>query len=246
MPRDARMAADITDSMRAEEIRAQYVAIVESSNDAIIAKNLDGVISAWNAAAERMFGYTEYEALGQPIKLIIPPDLYEEENGLVRRLRAGERIERCETVRITKAGNRIDVSLTISPLRDSTGRIVGCSKIARDITEAKQAEAALRQSEQRAEEALRESEERFRLIANTAPVMIWMSGADREITFLNQIWLDYTGRPLETTLGRQQADVLHPDEAERCREVYWKAFEQREPFRMEPGSVVTTANIAGW
>ncbi len=118
-------------------------------DDAIIAKNLDGVISAWNAAAERMFGYTEHEVIGQSIATIIPPDLRDEERGLVSRLRAGERIERYETIRLTKAGERIDVSLTISPLRDPAGRIVGCSKIARDITEAKQAEAALRQSEQR-------------------------------------------------------------------------------------------------
>ena len=84
-----------------------------------------------------------------------------------------------------------------------------------------------------AEEALRESEERFRLIANTAPVMIWMSGAEKQITYLNQTWLDYTGRPLDAVLGQRRAEVLHPDEAERCREVYEKAFEQREPFQME-------------
>ena len=134
---------------RAEEIRLRYAAIVESSHDAIIAKNLDGVISAWNAAAERMFGYTEREAIGQPITMIIPPNLHEEERDIQRRLRAGERIDHYETVRVTKAGERIDVSLTISPLRDPAGRIIGCSKIARDITKAKQAEAALRQSEQR-------------------------------------------------------------------------------------------------
>ena len=84
-----------------------------------------------------------------------------------------------------------------------------------------------------AEEALRESEERFRLIANTAPVMIWMTGAEKRITYLNQTWLDFTGRPLDAVLGQRQTDVLHPDEAERCREVYVKAFEQREPFQME-------------
>ena len=133
------VAADITDLKRAEEIRSQYAAIVESSDDAIIAKNLDGVISAWNAAAERMFGYTAHEAIGQPITMIIPPDLHDEEHDILRRLRAGERIEHYETVRVTKAGERIDVSLTISPLRDPAGRIVGCSKIARDITKAKQA-----------------------------------------------------------------------------------------------------------
>ena len=116
------VAADITDLKRAEEIRAQYAAIVEFSDDAIIAKNLDGVISAWNAAAERMFGYTEHEAIGQPITMIIPPDLYDEEHDILRRLRVGERVEHFETVRVTKAGKRIDVSLTISPLRDPSGQ----------------------------------------------------------------------------------------------------------------------------
>jgi PAS domain S-box-containing protein len=144
--RETRVTDDVT---RAEEIRARYAAIVESSNDAIIAKNLDGVISAWNAAAERMFGYAEHEAIGRPILMIIPPDLAAEEHDLLRRLRAGERIQHCKTVRITKAGERLNVSLTISPLRDATGRIIGCSKIARDITAATRAEAALRQSEQR-------------------------------------------------------------------------------------------------
>ena len=106
------MAADATDLTRAEEIRLRYAAIVESSDDAIIAKTLDGVISAWNAAAERMFGYTEREAIGQPITMIIPPELYDEERDILRRLRAGERVEHYETVRFTKAGERIDVSLT--------------------------------------------------------------------------------------------------------------------------------------
>ena len=113
-------AADPSDLGRAEEIRAQYAAIVESSNDAIIAKSLDGVISAWNAAAERMFGYTEHEAIGQPITMIIPPNLCDEEQDILRRLRAGERVDHYETVRVTKAGEHIDVSLTISPLRDPT------------------------------------------------------------------------------------------------------------------------------
>ena len=143
------VATDATDRRRADEIRLRYAAIVESSDDAIIAKTLDGVISAWNPAAERMFGYTEHEAIGQPITMIIPPQLYDEEHDILRRLRAGERVDHYETIRITKAGERIGVSLTITPLRDPARGIVGCFKIARDITKAKQTEAALRQSEQR-------------------------------------------------------------------------------------------------
>jgi PAS domain-containing protein len=97
-----------------------------------------------------------------------------------------------------------------------------------------------------AEEGLRESEERFRLIANTVPVMIWMSGADQEIKFLNQTWLDYAGRPLDTAVETLQETVLHPDEVERCRRVYDTAFEQRRPFSWSIGSDATTASIAGW
>ena len=142
-------AADAAELTRAQEIQLRYAAIVESSDDAIIAKTLDGVISAWNPAAERMFGYTEREAIGQPIAMIIPSDLHGEEDEILRRLRAGERIDHYETVRVTRTGERLDVSLTISPLRDPAGTIIGCSKIARDITKVKQAGAALWRSEQR-------------------------------------------------------------------------------------------------
>src|SRR5688500_18729945 len=143
------VAADATDLTRAEEIRLRYAAIVESSDDAIIAKTLDGVISAWNAAAERMFGYTEHEAIGQPIMMIIPPALFDEEHDILRRLRAGERVDHYGTVRVTKAGARIDVSVTISPLRAPGGMIIGWSKIACDSTKAKQGDDALRQNKQR-------------------------------------------------------------------------------------------------
>ncbi len=100
------VAADATDLTRAEEIRVRYAVIVESSDDAIIAKTLDGVISAWNAAAERMFGYTEQEAIGQPIAMIIPPELHDQEHDILRRLRAGERLEHYETVVSRKTGRR--------------------------------------------------------------------------------------------------------------------------------------------
>jgi PAS domain S-box-containing protein len=120
--------ADATGVTRAEEIRLRYAAIVESSDDAIIAKTLAGVISAWNAAAERMFGYTEPEAIGQPITMIIPPDLHAEEYEILRRLREGERIDHYETVRVTRAGEYIDVSLTISPLRDSGVRTANIAR----------------------------------------------------------------------------------------------------------------------
>jgi PAS domain S-box-containing protein len=127
-----------------ERARFQLAAIVDSSYDAIISKDLNAIITSWNASAERLFGYTAEEAIGQPITIIIPPELLEEETQILRRLKSGERIDQYETVRVTKAGKRRNVSLSISPVRDSAGKIVGASKIARDITERKRLDETAR------------------------------------------------------------------------------------------------------
>jgi hypothetical protein len=126
-------------------------AIVESSDDAIISKSLDGgIITSWNKSAERLFGYTADEAIGKPITILIPPDRSDEEPEIISRLRRGDRVDHIETVRMRKDGSLIDLSLTISPVRDDSGKIVGASKVARDITESKRLIAEL----QRANEVL--------------------------------------------------------------------------------------------
>ncbi len=123
--------------------RFRHAAIVESSDDAIVSKSLDGIIMSWNAAAQRVFGFSEAEALGQPISVLIPQELRHEEDAFLQRLKAGEHVEHCETVRIAKDGKRVSVSLTISPVRNSAGKIVGFSQITRDITDRKRAEQVL-------------------------------------------------------------------------------------------------------
>lgn len=109
-------------------------AIVDSSDDAIISKDLNGIITSWNQAARRMYGYTAEEMVGLSILRLIPKELHEEEHEILRKLRAGERIEHFETKRVRKSGEKIEVSLTISPVKESTGCIIGSSKIARDIS----------------------------------------------------------------------------------------------------------------
>jgi PAS domain S-box-containing protein len=126
---------DITERKQAEETRARLAAIVDSSDDAIVSKTLDGVIRSWNAGAERLFGYRADEAVGRHIHLIIPPELRAEEETILARLRRGEKIDHFETVRVAKDGRRLNISLTVSPVRDASGRIVGASKIARDTTQ---------------------------------------------------------------------------------------------------------------
>jgi PAS domain S-box-containing protein len=138
---------DVTERRRAEQATRLLAAVVESSHDAIVSKNLDGVITSWNKGAERLFGYTAEEAIGQNITLIIPPDHSDEERMIVERLARGERVDHFETVRVRKDGSLLDVALTISPMKDAAGRIVGASKLARDITERKRAEEALRQAQ---------------------------------------------------------------------------------------------------
>lgn len=134
------IALDVTEIKQAEEKSAKLASIVETSDDAIISKTLESVVASWNAAAERMFGYTSEEMIGQTIYAIIPEDRWEEEPRILARLRTGERIDHFETKRQTKDGRLLDVSLTISPLKNKQGQIIGLSKIARDITEKKQEE----------------------------------------------------------------------------------------------------------
>src|SRR5882762_7632069 len=140
---------DITEQKTVEEIRSRLAAIVESSEDAIISKDFNGIITSWNATAERICGYTEKEVVGKSIALIVPPELQSEEKQILQRLRAGERIEHFETERLRKDKTRITVSLTISPVKDASGKTVGASKTARDVTQLRQVEGALRDSEQR-------------------------------------------------------------------------------------------------
>lgn len=138
---------DITEKKQAQQASFRLAAIVESSDDAIVSKDLNGIVKSWNAGAERIFGYTAGEIIGQPITLLIPRDLWGDETRILAKIRAGERIDHFQTVRLHKNGESIDVSLTVSPLKDERGNIIGAAKIVRDVTQQKKLEAALHTTE---------------------------------------------------------------------------------------------------
>ena len=142
---------DATAQRRTQEINERFAAIVEHSDDAIIAKRLDGTITSWNAAAEQLYGFSAKEAIGQPISMIVPPERRDELQGIMKRLQKGERIDHLETVRMRRDGTRVDVSLTISLVKDEYGNVIGASKIARDISEQKKTHEALQRSEEHAQ-----------------------------------------------------------------------------------------------
>jgi PAS domain S-box-containing protein len=155
----SKIARDISERRHGDEARARLAAIVDSADDAIVSKTLDGVITSWNRAAERIFGWTAAEAVGQRITLIIPRERWPEEDEVLARVRKGESIDHFDTVRVRKNGERIDVSLTVSPVKDARGRIIGASKIARDVSERKRAEAERTKLLQTVQQAREEAEE---------------------------------------------------------------------------------------
>ena len=210
------------ESFRAEELRSRLAAIVESSDDAIISKTLEGVIVTWNQSATRMFGYEPSEIIGQPVTVLISPEHIDEEPAILERLQNGQLIEHYETVRKKKDGTLIDVSLSVSPIRDANNKIIGASKIARDITRQK-----------RTEEALQASDARFQLMANSAPVLIWISDATKASTWFNKTWFEFTGRTLEEEIGFGWAQNVNLEDLDSCMQIYTASFEARQPFRRE-------------
>ena len=170
---------EISERKRAEATRNQLAAIVESSGDAIIGETLEGTILSWNAAAVRIFGYSAEEIVGRSISLLVPPELQGEEEKILEKLKNGERIEHYETARSRKDGSRVDVSLSISPLQDSSGRIIGASKISRDITERKRAEDALRESEARKSAILETALDAILSIDHEGRVHEWNPAAEK-------------------------------------------------------------------
>jgi PAS domain S-box-containing protein len=184
---------DVTQPRQAEALQARLAAIVESSDDAIIGEGLDGLITSWNAGAKRIYGYQAEEVVGRSISLIIPSICQDEGPAILARIRRGERIERHESVRMTKDGRRIDVSVTISPIRDGHGRLIGASKIARDITENKRAAEDL--------------EQRARLLNQAfGPIFVWELGGG--ILSWNEGAQTLYGFTAEEALGRISHELL--------------------------------------
>jgi PAS domain S-box-containing protein len=212
---------DVTERKQAERATSLLASIVDSSDDAILSKKLDGTITSWNQSAERLFGYKAQEAIGQHITLIVPWERRSEEEDILRRLARGERVEHFETVRRRKDGTQLDASLTISPIRDAAGRVIGASKVARDVSERK-----------RIEVALRESEERFRAIFETTPECVKLVSADGTLLHMNGPGLQMVGaRSADEVVGKNVYDLIAPEDRDR-----FKAFNE-SICRGEQGSL---------
>jgi two-component system, LuxR family, sensor kinase FixL len=190
---------DITERHWGALESSRLAAIVSSSDDAIVSKTLDGIITSWNAGATNILGYEADEMIGQPITRIIPPELHEEERQILARLRRGERIQHYETVRLAKGGRRVDISLTVSPLFNQSGKVVGASKVARDITERKLAE-----------QALRETAARLRTLTETAVDGVILIDARGVVLMFNPACEKLFGYSAGTVIG-ENVKMLMPE-----------------------------------
>ncbi|MEP6675614.1 MAG: PAS domain S-box protein [Ferruginibacter sp.] len=211
---------DITDQKKAEEEIARVAAIVQSSDDAIISKTLDGIVTSWNTASERMFGYTAEEMIGQPITKIIPPDRISEEFDILQRIRSGERVNHFETKRMTKDKRLLDISITVSPVKDKHGKILGASKIARDVTERK-----------KAQQALQESELRLRIATEGTKLATWDLNLQTLELLHSPRLAEIFGQDQSKMLSlRQLRTQVHADEIVHVEKAFATAMKSSEQF----------------
>ena len=195
------------------EHEAQLAAIVQHSSDAIVSKDLDGTVRSWNAAAEKLFGWSAAEMIGQSIRRLIPADRQDEEDRILARIAAGQLVPKFETIRLHRTGEELPLAVTVSPILDREGKVVGASKIANDLRETIQLNRELGESRQQ-----------FEALSQTIPQLAWMADAEGWIYWYNQRWYDYTGTTFEQMQGSGWQSVHHPDHAERVAEGYLAAF----------------------
>jgi hypothetical protein len=206
---------DVTARQVSEGATTRLAAIVASSTDAIIGKTVDGVITSWNPAAERIFGYSEREMVGQSIFVLIPEELHEEERQLLARIRRGERVDFADTERIRKDGSRIYIALTVSPVWSSLGMVVGASSIKRDITERKRAEAELARRELR-----------YRALVTATTSIVWTADPEGRFLGAQESWTSYTGQAAEEQEGYGWLNAVHPDDRPAMEASWFKTRDQ--------------------
>ena len=229
---------DITERKQVESAAAQLAAIVETSDDAIIGKDLQGVVASWNVGAEKLFGYQACEIVGQPIMRLIPPERHQEEEEILNRVKRGESVKHFDTERVCKDGSMVPISVTVSPIKNSNGKIIGASKVARDITERKLAE-----------EALRASEARYRMLFDYAPDGIVIVDSKGYYLDANASICRTLGYTRDEFIGLNASDVVAPEEIPHIGQaldvIKTKSEYQREwQFRRKDGSVFAVDTIA--
>jgi len=222
---------DITERKRIEDALYRIAGIVESSEDAILSTTLDGTITSWNRAAERLYGYSAAEAVASPVALIIPPDRVDEGPELIEGIKRGVSSEHYETVRQRKDGSLVEVSLAVSPVKDHNGEIIGASSIARDMTEHRRIEQELKEAKVAA--ALREGAERYTFLADSVPQIIWTGLPSGGLDYYNKAWFDYTGLTPEQSKDWGWEAIIHPEDLQGCIERWTHSFTTGENYEIE-------------